>query len=136
MEQRMRSVARTLLADITHEFHATGIRVAGVDMAPRRHLFLIYKELLHNIVRHARATSVRIALEATADALRLQVTDNGHGFTNGTADGSGLRNIRRRAQELGAELAIETTPGVGTTAKVTVQMTRTRDSGGWRTKVL
>jgi signal transduction histidine kinase/streptogramin lyase len=136
MEQRMRAVARVLLVDVSYEFHATGIRAAAVDMGPRRHLFLIYKELLHNIVRHARATSVRIALDASGDMLRLSVTDNGHGFTGGTADGSGLRNMRRRAHEIGADLAFDATPGGGTTASITVRMTRTRGSEGRRTTVL
>ncbi|MGQ0735975.1 MAG: sensor histidine kinase [Acidobacteriota bacterium] len=128
MERRMREVAQTLLADHTHEFHAFGLRTGVVPMRTRRHLFLIYKELLHNIVRHARARHVRIVLDASSQALRLVVADDGRGDAGATAGGTGLRSIRRRAREVGAETDIRSEPNEGTTCTVVVPMTRTRGS--------
>ena len=81
LEQRMKSVARTMLDGIAYEFRSSGIRPVPLDMDRRRHLFLIYKEVLHNILRHAEATRVTIALEAHAGALRLEIVDNGVGMS-------------------------------------------------------
>ena len=109
----MRSVARTMLDGIGHEFRSSGMRPEPLDMDRRRQLLLIYKELLHNILRHAQATKVEIALDADHGTLRLEVIDNGIGMSSERADGTGLRNIRRRATELGATLAIDSGPGRG-----------------------
>jgi signal transduction histidine kinase/streptogramin lyase len=135
LEQRMRSVARTLLVNQACEFEARGMRAGAVDMAVRRHLFLIYKELLHNIVRHSGADRVRIVLEAAGERLRLEIADNGRGTARATAEGSGLRNIRRRAQEIGASIDTRSEPGAGTTTTIVVGMTRTRRGGFRRTPV-
>lgn len=123
LEQRMRLVARTLLATVPHEFQSTGIRTAPLDLEWRRHVFLIYKELLNNIVRHARATKVEIGLHLTGNMLRLEICDNGVGIS-GDADGTGLRNVRRRAAELDATLDIDSPPGDGTRVRLTIAMRR------------
>src|SRR5258706_6092530 len=46
----------------------------------RHNVFLAFKETLHNVVKHAAATEVRISLEAQPDGFTLLVIDNGHGF--------------------------------------------------------
>jgi len=131
MELRMRSVARTLLVHLTHEFRATGMAATAVEMGARRHLFLIYKELLHNIVRHAHASHVAISLDATHQRLCLEVADNGSGMSSGPSEGRGIKSIRRRVQEIGADLRIDSTPGGGgTTVCVVVHMPRTRRGEG------
>ena len=126
LEQRMRSVAHTMLDGIAHEFHSGGIRPVPLDMDRRRNLFLIYKELLHNVLRHANATRVEVTLDATQGNLRLEVADNGIGMSECGNDGAGLKNIRRRAAELGADLQIESEPAKGTRTCLTAAMTRTR----------
>jgi signal transduction histidine kinase len=129
LEQRMRSVARTLLDGTTHEFRSSGIRPAPIEMDRRRHLFLIYKELVTNVVRHARASRVDIRLDMTERLLRLEVADDGVGLKDEEGAGTGLRSIRRRAAEIGADLEIESRPGAGTRARLIVPLTRTRRSG-------
>jgi signal transduction histidine kinase len=130
LEARMRSVARTLLGGVTHEFISSGITATPIDIDERRHLFLIYKELLHNVVRHARARRVAVRLDATDKTLALRVSDDGVGFDAEAASGNGLANIRRRAAAIGAALEIEGRPGAGTDVLLTLRMTRTRHRGG------
>ena len=71
----------------------------------RHNLFLVLKEALNNIVRHARATEVSLTIEASETNLKLAVEDNGCGFqANGAADdpeADGLRNMEQRMKEIG-----------------------------------
>jgi signal transduction histidine kinase/ligand-binding sensor domain-containing protein len=82
----------------------------------RHNLFLVVKEALQNIVKHAAATEVWLRITVTSQGLRVVVEDNGRGFVtppeNALADG--LRNIRQRLQEIGGQCRIESRPGAGT----------------------
>jgi signal transduction histidine kinase len=81
----------------------------------RHNLFLALKEALHNVVKHAGATEVRIVLTLDARALTLSVEDNGHGFDPATAGatGNGLENMRRRLEHIGGGCEIGSAPGQG-----------------------
>ena len=80
----------------------------------RRHVYLILKEALTNVLRHAQATSVGVLVTASRGRLRIEVTDDGIGLDGktrngspGTSGGHGLENIRRRASALGGAALIE-----------------------------
>jgi len=91
----------------------------SLKMEFRRNLFLIYKEMLHNVVKHAEATKVNIALTRMNGVLQLQVADNGKGFcTEAVGNGNGLKSMRARAGELNGKLEIESQPKLG--ARVTL----------------
>ncbi len=86
----------------------------------QRNLFLMYKEMLHNALRHARARNVWVTLMVGNGQLCLSVRDDGTGFrvgaTNGaTANGHGLSSLDKRASDLGGQLSIVSEPGQGTT---------------------
>jgi signal transduction histidine kinase/ligand-binding sensor domain-containing protein len=82
----------------------------------RHSLFLIVKEALNNVVRHAQATEVRLRIAVTPAALDLLIADNGRGMGQKSDDPAtdGLRNMRQRASELNAEFRVESAPGAGT----------------------
>ena len=126
--RRMRQVAfNALEADGCQvEFHAPGDdRIERVGLAPdrRRHLLLIFKEAVTNIVRHAHASRVAIDLTLHSGAISLAIHDDGRGFDPGRRfDGHGLHSMERRAAELGAQLSIESTPETGTTMRVHVPL--------------
>ena len=89
-------------------------------------LVRIVSEAVRNAVRHGAATRIDIAL--TAEPLRITVTDDGRGFSPATAKagrreggGFGLTSMQERAQGLGGELTIDSTPGAGTTVQVTLR---------------
>lgn len=69
----------------------------------REHLLAVLSESLSNIVRHASATAVEVLLEVT-DEIWLRVRDNGSGL-GGREAGSGLTNMRARAELLGGRFA-------------------------------
>lgn len=125
MVRRMREVARMMLAGRKHSFVATPENGArGLSLEFRRNFFLIYKELLHNIARHSQAAEVWITLEATREEATLVVVDNGRGFDPlavepGAGSGNGLRNVGRRATELGGsvEFSFPASGGVCVTVK-------------------
>jgi signal transduction histidine kinase len=82
----------------------------------RRHLFLAFKEAIHNIVKHAGATEVRISLAERDGTLVVEVADNGRGLPAGgaSATGNGLRNMRERMAAAGGACHIESRPEGGT----------------------
>jgi signal transduction histidine kinase len=98
----------------------------------RHNLFLAFKEALHNAVKHAAATEVRISLSIEPQAFALRVEDQGHGFaarSAGTpaspdptrvAAGNGLANMRQRLAEIGGRCEIRSAPGQGTTVEFIV----------------
>ncbi|MEY5024598.1 MAG: hypothetical protein RLZZ244_126 [Verrucomicrobiota bacterium] len=88
-----------------------------------RDVFLFFKEALHNLVRHSRATRVWLGFRVERGALRIEVRDNGEGF-DPSADypGSGLVSMRHRAQQLGARLDLDSGPGRGTRIQLRIPL--------------
>jgi two-component sensor histidine kinase len=87
-------------------------------------LFRIAQEALANVARHARARHVRVGLGLQGEAVVLEVADDGQGFSPGAeTSGMGLRNLRERAESLGGILQIASSPGAGTTVKVSLPLT-------------
>ncbi len=83
----------------------------------RKHaLYRIAREALHNIVKHAHASTVLLRLDRQDDELVLEIRDDGRGFDpSGPFPGHlGLRSIQERAAHLGGTCSIESTPTQGT----------------------
>ncbi len=70
------------------------------------HVTAALTEMLSNAARHAQATRVEVALQATAHEVVLTVTDNGRGIPEGGRR-SGLNNLEERARGVGGTLTIE-----------------------------
>jgi signal transduction histidine kinase len=83
----------------------------------RHNLFLAVKEALHNIVKHARASEVRLRVNVDNGTLSVVVEDNGQGFERAPADAwaDGLRNMTQRLTAIGGQCRIESRAGAGTT---------------------
>jgi PAS domain S-box-containing protein len=104
----------------------TGIRLVltlpkellSLDSERSTAIFRIFQESLTNVVRHARATRVTARLEREADALILEVRDNGRGFDPEEASSRrslGLVGMQERALLLNGDFKIDGACGVGTT---------------------
>ena len=92
----MREFARTRLAGVDCEFAAPNKSSArSLPLEFRRHVFFTFKEILHNIVKHASATRVAIRLEVAGHRLTLRVQDNGCGFDPAVSENS-LRFVGTR----------------------------------------
>ena len=84
-------------------------------------LFRVAQEALNNVVRHSRATSVRIALSYTANEVRLLVCDDGSGFDpSSKTSGIGLIGMRERMRAVLGDFQIISAPGAGTEIHATV----------------
>ena len=106
----------------------------AVTAAVRHDAFLIVKEALHNVVKHAGATEVSLRIKALDGGFTMMIEDNGKGFDpgavaaspqqlNGTRQrqGDGLSNMRRRAEEMGGRLALRSAVGQGTRVELEIR---------------
>jgi signal transduction histidine kinase len=86
----------------------------------RHNLFLVVKEALHNIFKHAGATEVRLRVLVDEAALQIIIADNGHGFATAPSDAlsDGLRNMSQRMADVGGECCVASQPGQGTTVSL------------------
>lgn len=95
------------------------LRYVKLDMEQRKHLYLIFKEAVNNAAKYSGCTVLRVELAPAGKGLRLLVADNGRGFAEGERDarggGQGLAGMRKRADEIGAELTVRSVVGRGTT---------------------
>jgi PAS domain S-box-containing protein len=93
--------------------------VPVMDVERTTALFRIVQESLTNVLRHARATKVEIALRIESDELALSISDDGMGFDRDVGkSGIGLVSMRERATAIGARFDIVDATGKGTTIRV------------------
>jgi signal transduction histidine kinase len=101
---------------------STGVTVVAGDLPPLRAAvevaaYRIATEAVANAVRHAAASSCRVALAVTGDDLLVEITDDGSGVPDDAVPGVGSTSMRERAAELGGSLDLTTAPGAGTTVR-------------------
>jgi signal transduction histidine kinase/ligand-binding sensor domain-containing protein len=128
LTQRMRRVAADLLSPkgiAVHFRSREEDRAVTIRTNARREVFLIFKESINNIAKHSGAKNVEIDLEIKKDLLLLKIQDDGRGFVCGPPSfedtlssegpsGNGIRNMRKRAAEMGGRFDIDSSPGRGT----------------------
>lgn len=137
-ENSLQSLA-DYLTGYTDEYLANGRIVGRFDVPVsfpavtltgklRHDLFLAVKEVLHNIVRHSKATEVQFKMALEERTLLIVVTDNGTGFdAQSTHDGYGLKNLPGRIQQLGGAFQIHSQPGTGTTIEIRLPLPAATD---------
>ena len=121
---RMAETAKTMLVTIPFTFKQTGdFRSASLPLDFRRNVMPIFKEVLHNAIKHAEASQIAIEVFRTKDVFEFTVQDNGRGFDlSHRQSGNGLKNIRRRAAEMKADLNISSDQAQGTKVKLTARI--------------
>ena len=109
-----------MLTNIEYTFDRSQDRFSSrVDVNFRRDLYLFYKDVLHNIVKHARASCVTVTLEHTDGTLALCVTDDGVGFDEAVVrQGHGHASMYDRADRLDGTLRVHSRQGEGTTVRL------------------
>ncbi|HEY0323443.1 MAG TPA: two-component regulator propeller domain-containing protein [Pyrinomonadaceae bacterium] len=129
--QRIRQFASDVLEaqNIEWDFRVPE-ELDGIRLGPeqRRHLYLIFKEAINNIARHADCHRVSLSIDVEARSLLCEIRDDGRGFapkapnevTSNGRGGHGLPNMQSRARELGGRLEVDSNPGGGTRLKLTV----------------
>lgn len=129
--KRMRRIASELLESkgIDVSFNVgSGVEDLKLPMNARKEVVLIYKEAIHNASKYSGASTVQVSLHRRNGSLALSVKDDGRGFDVSLhPDGHGLGSMKRRAQQLRADLTLKSAPGLGTLVGVEVDLTRIRD---------
>ena len=107
----------------------TDVRISSPQLDDRLSiaLFRVCQELLTNIVRHARATRVKVELREDQRSLVLRVEDNGVGIATeaiSSWDSIGILGMRERIEPLGGRIEFRGEAGHGTSAVVEVPLDR------------
>jgi signal transduction histidine kinase len=100
---------------------------AGLSPIPilpevRHNVFLAYKEAVNNVVKHAHATEARVKLLLEPGQFTLSVADNGRGLgdTSQKKLRNGLKNMRRRLEDLGGQFDLAPGAEGGTVVRLVV----------------
>ena len=120
---------------------ASGIRfVADIDdleeTLPREseiNFYRIAQECVNNILKHSQATEATVRIRRLGNRLKMTIRDNGKGFTPGAAGdahGFGLMGIAERAQLLGGQAGIHSSPGHGATTTLEIALRHGRAQNG------
>jgi signal transduction histidine kinase len=104
------------------ELVCTGPLDTAVPGTIRPQILAVVRESLSNVVRHARASGVRVEIVATSKDVTARVSDDGIGITS-TDRRSGLRNLRERAAALGGAVRIEPNQPRGTVVELRAPLT-------------
>ena len=117
-----------------HKLECTVVGAIDKSLLAEDTAVILYRsvcELVHNVVKHAKASAVKIQLSRNPKDLFIAVQDNGTGFDVTKADsravkggGIGLFSIRERLSHFGGHLDIESTPGQGTRMTIKLPLNR------------
>ena len=122
----LRALAGSFMATGAGEIVVSVEDDVGLRLSPeqRTHMLAIAKEALSNSIRHTKADTRTVTLRRLGNKIRLEVTDNGYGFSTARrAQGMGLQNMRARARKLRGRIAITSVLGQGTTVTLTIPST-------------
>jgi signal transduction histidine kinase len=88
--------------------------LAWLDPSSALHILRIVQESVANILRHTRATEIRVGTAVAGGGVQVTIEDNGQGFdvakALNEANGKGLHNQQRRAQMLGGRVEWQSGP--------------------------
>ncbi len=123
---RMNDFAATILQDKGIEFQLNkSIDKDIILFNPnvRKNIFLIFKEAIHNAVKHADCNDVKIQLAVEENTIKMKIEDNGKGFDKEIQNiGNGLKNMKKRAEQIHAELSIDSILGKGSIIQLVIKL--------------
>ncbi len=119
-------IGRSKIVDIVFEISG---EVIFLDSEKELIIFRIFQEACNNILKHAKARTITIDLMYEKQYVQLKISDDGKGFdieetmkTKEIRKMSGLKNIYQRAEIIGAETYIYSTPNIGTTIHIKIPL--------------
>lgn len=118
--------ARLVNVDSKLSIAFESIGTAEVPPSCSLHIFRILQEIIHNTIKHAKASVLRIELFMETDQLIILTADNGQGFdydnTIKKKKGLGLSNLQNRTDYLGGAFHLTSTKGKGTRCHIVVPL--------------
>ncbi len=103
----------------TGQFNATYTEVGHLPLLDNDKATILYRmvqEILNNMVKHSRAKKITVLLDASEKLIRLELADDGIGFSiteKINSGGAGLLNLQNRAALINAKLYVQSAPGNG-----------------------
>ncbi len=102
-------------AGISYKQQSGGNENYKLGKEEKRNLYMIFKESINNSIKYADCSVIELLIKNKGATLSISISDNGKGFDrNETTSGYGLKNIVRRAGEIGYHAEINSSPGNGT----------------------
>jgi len=90
------------------------------DSASGIQIYRVLQEAIQNAIKYSEASAIQVSISQEKNTLKLQIKDNGKGFEESKiTPGNGLYNMRKRAEELGGSLRIQSKTDEGTTITLT-----------------
>ncbi|HWM86654.1 MAG TPA: sensor histidine kinase [Kofleriaceae bacterium] len=114
-------VTRARLALLSREVELDA-RLDRLDLAPEVEtaLAMALREAVTNVLRHARAGRVEVALRRSGSRALMEIADNGRGGR--VCPGQGLMGMKERVNALGGAIEIDSAPGSGTRLRLSVPL--------------
>jgi ligand-binding sensor domain-containing protein/two-component sensor histidine kinase len=132
--QRMESFAKPLLQtqniNFSFEYEKTVLKL-NLSMEQRKNFYLIFKEAINNVLKYSAARNLYVSINVHYRKVVFTLADDGVGFdatemrdnAERSLSGNGLRNMKRRANEMRGTCIIESKKGKGTTIKLQFAIT-------------
>jgi len=119
-----------ILQTLIDRFHVTtGIKTSfiyngsGQTIADdlKLNIYRVVQEQLNNILKHAKASNIKVLVEAGDENIRVLVTDDGRGFeVDSKKNGIGLANMVNRVESFNGTIHIQSSPGNGCSIDINV----------------
>ena len=123
---RIREYTTDYLEDFPIELHYSfpeKLQQTPITKESHRELFMVVKETLNNIAKHAQSTAVNLTVIFNSEELILTIRDNGIGFDQQkNATGNGLNNMKSRLKAIGGKCTISSEKDQGTIVEVIVPL--------------
>ncbi|AKG54247.1 sensor histidine kinase [Dehalogenimonas sp. WBC-2] len=108
---------------------ALGSQLPPLTDSEERTIYWIVEEALNNARKHAQADSITVDIASESDSLNVTIMDNGKGFSNNSVGQpspplftNGLKGMLTRARLIGADLVVNSSPGIGTVIKLSLRL--------------
>jgi signal transduction histidine kinase len=126
MLDRMQSYARELSALTEKTLHLSideRARHLRPQLEQRRNIYLIFKEALTNALKYSDCSQISITVMMKGNRFHLLIADDGKGFeASEERDGNGIKNMQRRAADIGAAFKIISEKNKGTRINLELEM--------------
>ncbi|WP_238011822.1 GAF domain-containing protein [Dactylosporangium sp. AC04546] len=119
LQPALKGLIRRSVVPVEGDIRIDGRLPKSVEVAA----YYIVSEALTNVAKHARASEVTVRVGRSADALALEIRDDGVGGADPGA-GSGLVGLEDRVKSLGGTIDVKSPPGRGTELSVTLPLNR------------
>lgn len=96
----------------------------NISSSIKLNLVRIIQEAITNTIKHAGATKIDVSIEQTNKYLKIEISDNGKGFDslNMHSKGYGIRNIKKRCEDIGAKISISSQTDNGAAITITMEL--------------